>query len=143
MVALWMGVIFYASTDVFSAGHTSRFIEPVLRWLFRGRLSEAGVKQIHFLIRKFAHLSEYAVLALLTRNALRRGAASNVTGAPRLGEWSIAGFAFLIAATYAAGDEFHQTFVPSRGASVHDVMIDAAGAATGLLILQGYRRFRR
>jgi VanZ family protein len=34
----------------------------------------------------------------------------------------------------AASDEFHQTFVSSRGPSARDVMIDTAGAIVGLLI---------
>jgi VanZ family protein len=38
-------------------------------------------------------------------------------------------------------DEYHQSFVESRGASPWDVMIDSAGAILGLLI--GYGLWRR
>jgi VanZ family protein len=34
----------------------------------------------------------------------------------------------------AATDEFHQTFVASRGASVRDIVIDSGGAILGLLV---------
>ena len=36
--------------------------------------------------------------------------------------------ALLVAAVYAATDEFHQSFVPGRTASVYDVLIDTSGA---------------
>jgi VanZ family protein len=36
---------------------------------------------------------------------------------------------------YAALDEFHQLFVPSRTPSPHDVAVDAMGVATGALLV--------
>jgi VanZ family protein len=41
---------------------------------------------------------------------------------------------FLIAAVYAALDEFHQSYVASRTGSPWDVLIDCAGALAGVLI---------
>jgi VanZ family protein len=35
---------------------------------------------------------------------------------------------------YAAGDEFHQSFIPGRGPQIRDVCIDFAGALTGILL---------
>ncbi len=143
MAIVWMGTIFYASTDQFSAAHTSRFIEPFLRWVSAGRLTELQVQQIHFLIRKFAHLSEYAVLAMLTWNTARRSFGQSTYSKTHEHGWLPFALAFFVATLYAAGDEFHQSFVPSRTASVHDVMIDSAGAFLGLAILQGGRWIRR
>ena len=143
MVVIWMSAIFYASTDLFSANHTSRFIEPFLRWVSRGSLSEPEIQELHFLIRKLAHLSEYAVLAVLSWNAIWRTTNPDLATQVRSGEKITFAMAFLVAVVYAAGDEFHQRFVPSRGASVHDVMIDATGAIIGLVILQGCRRLRQ
>ena len=135
-VLIWMGLIFSASTDNFSAAHTSRFIEPLLRWLSRGRLSNDAIGGIHFLVRKLAHLTEYAVLAVLTWNALRL----SVAGASRR---RLGGLTVLIAALYAASDEFHQSFIPSREATVRDVCIDTAGAIAGLLLLACVRHLGR
>ena len=74
-VLAWMSLIFSGSTGSFSAAHTSRFIEPLLHWLSRGRLSGDAIGEIHFLIRKLAHLTEYAILAILIWDALRRSLA--------------------------------------------------------------------
>ena len=48
--------------------------------------------------------------------------------------------AWIVCVLVAAGDEFHQSFVESRGASPWDVMIDSAGAIFGLLIYSGWTR---
>jgi VanZ family protein len=126
-VLIWLGVIFLGSTDLMSAEHTSRFIVPFLRWL-KPNISPETLGSIHFIIRKCAHVSEYAVLALL----LLRGA----TFMTNL-KWSmsILCVSVWVACVFvAATDEFHQTFVRSRGASARDIMIDSAGAIVGLLI---------
>ena len=41
----------------------------------------------------------------------------------------------LVGVTYAASDEFHQSFVPGRGPSIIDVGIDSLGVLTGILIV--------
>lgn len=83
---------------------------------------------IHVVVRKCAHVAEYAVLALLLWRALRsisslRTKTSIVFGAALVG-----------CAVFAASDEFHQTFVKSRTPSIPDVLVDIAGALLGLLI---------
>ena len=42
--------------------------------------------------------------------------------------------AWTCATLYAATDEFHQLFVPGRAGLFTDVLIDATGAAIGLLL---------
>jgi VanZ family protein len=125
-VFCWMAVIFMGSTDALSAAHTSRFIGPLLLFLFP-HISAETLDLLHLCIRKAGHLTEYGVLSILLWRAVpvsRRDA----EGA----DWRRAGMALAIAACYGATDEFHQTFVPSRGASVHDVLIDSCGAAITL-----------
>ena len=61
---MWMAVIFSASSDTHSFQHSSRILEPIIRWLFP-QLAERTVWQIVFIIRKCAHLTEYAILAWL------------------------------------------------------------------------------
>jgi VanZ family protein len=46
--------------------------------------------------------------------------------------------AWLLTVAYGLTDEFHQSFVPSRNASLLDVGIDAAGAAIILRLLYYY-----
>jgi VanZ family protein len=51
--------------------------------------------------------------------------------------------AWLAAGIFAASDEFHQSFVPSRTASPIDVMIDIIGALIGLTICSTFAARRR
>jgi VanZ family protein len=124
---IWLGVIFVGSTDLMSSEHTSRFIVPILLWL-KPDIAPATVALIPMAIRKCAHLSEYAVLALLFWRALRRGSAIRA-------KMSILFGAVLVGcALFAASDEFHQSFVKSRTPSIRDVLLDVAGAVFGLSI---------
>ena len=73
-------------------------------------------------LRKCAHVTEYAIFALLLYRALERELA-----------------AFLVGVAYAVTDEIHQAFVRGRHASPFDVSMDAAGLALGLLLLHAAR----
>lgn len=124
----WMVVIYSASGDRKSAQHSSRLIEPLVRWFFP-HLTNETVWLIVLLVRKCAHLTEYAILALLLWWAWRASAAPGA----RAWSWQWAWKIWLVVVLYAAGDEFHQWFVPDRQASGWDVLIDASGAAAALL----------
>jgi VanZ family protein len=126
-VLVWVGVIFLGSTNLMSAEHTSRLIVPFLRWL-KPSISAETLASIHFILRKCAHMGEYAVLGLLLLRA-----ATLMTNSKRsipILYVSVLAVCVFVAAT----DEFHQTFVASRGASVRDIMIDSGGVILGLLI---------
>ena len=125
-VVIWLMMIFIGSTDLMSAEHTSRIIGPILRWLHPG-ISPARIEQVQFVVRKMAHVSEYALLSLLILHAL-----ANTTRQARFA--GAASITFLISGVFAASDEFHQSFVPSRTSSVRDVMIDITGAIVGITI---------
>ncbi|MBI3875899.1 MAG: VanZ family protein [Verrucomicrobia bacterium] len=137
-VGIWMLVIFTGSTDLLSSQHTSRFIGPLLRW-FQPDISDATIGRVQFVVRRTGHLTEYAVLAALLWRARRKPAPKET----RPWCWREAGFALLVATFYAATDEFHQSFVPSREARVGDVALDSFGAALGLLVLWGLGRWRK
>jgi VanZ family protein len=124
---VWMALIFIGSTDVLSAEHTSRFLLPFLRWL-DPKISWATLNAIQTIIRKLGHVTEYAILAALMWRALRGGTVGkSKTSILFVIVWIACG-------AFAASDEFHQSFVPSRTASVRDVMIDICGALIGLSI---------
>lgn len=110
--------------------HSSRILDPLIRWLAPG-LSEHAVSEIVFLIRKCAHLTEYAILALLFWRALRKP----IRNDSRPWRWREAGFPILFVALYAASDEIHQVFVPNREGKFADVMIDTTGAVIGMFLL--------
>ena len=109
-----------------SPEHTSRIIGPLLHWLFP-TMSPLKILQVLFFVRKLAHASEYAVLALLLYRAFVHTALKSRTILS-------AGLVLLLCAAYAASDEFHQSFVPSRNASLRDVMIDICGAMLAVIL---------
>src|ERR1043166_8318130 len=117
-----MGFIFTASGDPKSLQHSSRIIEPILRWLFP-HLTDDTVHLIVFVVRKCAHLTEFAVLGLLFWRALRRPAGNDL----RPWKWREAFLALAGVLLYAASDELHQWFVPARQASTLDVLLDTSG----------------
>ena len=137
-VFVWMTVIFSASTDVMSSEHTYRFIGPLVQWL-KPQMSPEGIEQVHTSIRKGGHLTEYAILSCLILRARRK----REKGEPRPWRWPDATATSLYSSLYAASDELHQTFVPSRQASVTDVLIDIAGVGLGLAILWTIERICR
>lgn len=87
-------------------------------------------------IRKCAHMFLYAVLGTLLFLFLRWR-----TNYPHI-------ITLLYCYLYAVSDEFHQMFVPGRGAALTDTFIDLAGAIIGVLIVSAtcfcqYTRYRR
>jgi len=130
-VLIWLCVIFVGSTDVLSAEQTSRFVEPFLRWL-KPDISSETLAQIHFFARKLGHIFEYALLAIFLWRALRSGANLQV----KISILVIV--VWFVCAIFAATDEFHQSFIPSRTASPNDVVIDIFGVVIGLTICMGF-----
>jgi VanZ family protein len=126
-ILIWIALIFIGSTDVLSAEHTSRFLVPFLHWLDPG-ISPATLMSVQLVIRKLGHLTEYAILAALVWRAMRVGFFWKSPISSTF--WS----ALIACAIFAAGDEFHQSFVPSRTSSFNDVMIDVCGVLIGLAI---------
>jgi len=138
LVIIWMVLIFSASGDSHSYQHSSRLIAPLLNFFFPNLAPESR-DFVVLCVRKCAHLTEYAILALLVWRALRKPVRQD----RRPWSWPLAKICILTVAVYAATDEFHQLFVPTREASVRDVAIDTTGAALGILIFWGIGRLRR
>jgi VanZ family protein len=134
-LVFWILFISLASTGEFSASNTSEVIRPILLWFFPN-LSEARLAFVHFLTRKAAHFTEYAVLAFLARRAFINSARAFLQR-----HWFQLGL--LLVVIYALLDEFHQSFVPSRTPSIYDSAIDIAGGLTVLLFFKFYGRNSR
>jgi hypothetical protein len=76
--------------------------------------------------RKLLHATEYGVLVLLWWRALRESAAARFA----------LPVAVAISLAYAAGDEYHQTFVRGRHGTPVDVGIDAVGMALAAALVR-------
>jgi VanZ family protein len=88
-------------------------------------VAEGTLVALHDFLRKCAHVVEYFVFGALLFRAFRT---------PALGwQWRWALLAILAAALYASSDEIHQIFVPSRGASIWDALLDTGGASVAQL----------
>ena len=107
-----------------ASGTLSRWL-PVLLWagLIFGLSSipslSTGLGTWDLVLRKCAHATEYAILAVLLVRALGRELPAFVAGV-----------------AYAVTDEVHQRFVPGRHGAVYDVAIDAFGVLLGVLALR-------
>lgn len=140
-VILWAAVIFRFSSQqgTKSSGVSGKICYAIATEysnLSHQDLSEAQIRTIaegiQFPVRKAAHMSEYALLALLVFNALR---ALGMAGGKKRYALSL-----LLVAAYAASDEIHQLFIPGRSGQLWDVLIDTAG---GLIMLCLIRLIRR
>ncbi len=109
-----------------------------MHWLFP-HLSQAKVEALHHWFRKCGHLSEYAVLSLLLWRAIHGSQQQR----RQAWYWDEAGLALAMVFLYAATDELHQVFVPTRTALVSDVLIDTTGGGVALLLLWIFGRWRK
>jgi VanZ family protein len=134
-VVLWVGFTFWMSTGLFSSSHTSKIIEPILRYLMP-HLSVTDVHVIHGAIRKLAHVTEYFILGLLLFRAFRSD-----SGKENMLRWSL--FSLMVMTLLALGDEFHQSLVLERTASIFDVGFDIMGGFLGLCVKMLWDRARR
>ena len=133
-VVVWAALIFIGSGNLLSGSHTGSFLLGPLRWLFP-HAAEHTLTSIHVLIRKAGHLTEYAILAWLAARAFRTSSRDFLRR-----HWFWVTLVLIIA--YALSDEFHQSFVPSRGASIRDSLIDSAGGLLMLVWLKLWARRR-
>ena len=125
-LGIWAILIFIGSGNILSAEHTSSLLRAV-KWLFPSASPEF-LALFHFLLRKAGHLTEYAILAALAARAFRNSSHQFLRN-----HWFW--ISLLLAVIYALTDEFHQSFVPSRTASIYDSMIDSVGAFIALMCM--------
>jgi VanZ family protein len=121
-----MAVIAWLSSDQWSAEHTHPVVRSLVQWLLPWA-TVGQVDVVHAIVRKCAHVTEYAILAALWFRMFVRD--------HRWPEARSGWTAVIISVAWAALDEVHQIFVPTRGASVIDVIIDATGAVAAVWLL--------
>ena len=86
---------------------------------------ETHAAQIHGIVRKAAHITEYFLLAVAVSFPLY------VYGVRGILLMLLAG---IICVGYAFGDEYHQSIVAGRSASFRDVLIDSIGIFFGIIL---------
>jgi VanZ family protein len=126
MTLAWAALIFYLSTRTFSPD----FSRGLLAWTFHllhFHVSGRTFDLLHTLLRKLAHLIEYAIFALLLYGS--PGEKGRGLWRPRRAALCILG-----AAAYSLTDEFHQLLVPGRHGSLLDCGLDTFGATLAMLV---------
>ncbi len=131
----WMSVIFlFSGQPADESTQTSLRVERMIcsvavpGYVLKTPEEQTALAQrIEFPVRKGAHMTEYAILAVLFLGIVSRR---------ELTRRELVRAVFL-AAVYAAADEFHQRFVPGRSGQLRDVLIDSAGGTIGVLAAYG------
>ncbi|MDE6388164.1 MAG: VanZ family protein [Lachnospiraceae bacterium] len=133
LALIWMCVIFAFSaqtkeeSSVVSEGFSYRIVNTT-GLFFHLNLDEEQLREIaaaiEYFVRKGAHMTEYAILAVLLYIWTSRWELT------RLRRSLTAAVATML---YAGSDEFHQLFVAGRSGRISDVLIDSAGAVIGLV----------
>jgi VanZ family protein len=130
----WAVLIGDLSSEGYGSSFTELWLSQILS-LFRLHPSPETLHLLNFLVRKLAHMTEYAIFAQLLYVGLL--GADDLEWRPRTALWSA-----LIAGAYSLTDEFHQSFVPNRTASLADCALDTTGAILGLLVVFIVTRIR-
>lgn len=153
-VLLWMGIIFYMSHQVaevssdMSGSLTLLLMRAVIPNFetFSYELQMGYVGNLEHMIRKCAHMGEYAILGMLMLRAMY--ACGNQFVASYVGEkksvcniwcadtkmkkyWLLS---WILGTLYAVTDEVHQLFISGRSGQISDVMIDSTGVIIGIFI---------
>lgn len=126
IAAAWAATIFITSCTFIERGVFIRFVEKFIpagmpRDLWVNFWASFGI----FVVKAY-HVTEFAVLCYLLFLAFKT-VFNNQSKARFL--------AAAVAALYAASDEWHQTFVPGRGGTWVDVVIDCVGISIAVAII--------
>jgi VanZ family protein len=134
IVALWALVVWALGGDSFSAGETSRILRPLIEWLHPD-VSSADLHRLLYTARKSAHVTEYALLAVLILRALWLGSLRSLLGS--------LGLTLLLVAVMAAADERRQSVSALRGGSGWDVLLDVSGGILAIALLLLFQHWQR
>ena len=113
LAIMWMIFIFIMShTNGNDSSNQSNFIAQIIL-----RFINIDLNTLTFVIRKIAHMCEYAILFLLIYYGLHKTFKYQYYLLISL----------ILTFLYACSDEFHQTFIPGRSGQFKDVLIDTIG----------------
>lgn len=125
----WMTVIFLFSAQNAdeSSALSQGFLRRFILWFLPDNISTDTVDFLEHIVRKCAHMTEYAILSILVSMQLRMYFSLK-------NQWKYILMAVLFVMIYASTDEFHQLFIGGRSGSVRDVLIDTCGGLIGALL---------
>ncbi|TDJ15344.1 MAG: hypothetical protein E2O66_01545 [Deltaproteobacteria bacterium] len=129
LLLVWAGVIWTFAGASFDAFNTSRLLAPLLHFLLPD-IGPEGLERAHFLVRKSAHLAEYAVLGLVSWRA----------AAFDLGTLRSALTAAVLVVAMAGADEWRQSLLAERTGALADVWLDTLGGLLGVCVIVLWRR---
>jgi VanZ family protein len=124
---VWIGLIAFESTDFFSSRNTGSMLYTLLTRLF-GQVDFYTFLVFHHYLRKTGHVVGYGMLSLL----LLRGWRATLGPVPKL-LLRAALLSWLGTVLVAAMDEWHQSYLPSRTGTAHDVALDTVAGVAFLL----------
>lgn len=123
---LWLGFIFYMSAQpVYKSNSLSRNMAEKIVKIAKKFFPymNINISGFNHYLRKIAHFFCYMVLGILVVKVL------DMMGMKGRDKIIIA---LLLCVLYAISDEYHQLYVPGRGAQVKDIIIDSVGAIVGI-----------
>lgn len=128
LIFVWMITIFMFSAQ--NGDESSELSQGFLRtFILRftpDNISEDIVNMMEYIIRKCAHMTEYAVFGILVFYQIKLYRLFEK-------EWNRIVMAVICVMIYASTDEIHQLFVGGRSGRFTDVLIDTAGGFIGIL----------
>lgn len=149
----WVAVIALESTEIFTSEKTGSWLFKIVTGIF-GPVSRRELAIANAVLRKIGHFVGYAILSyfffrgwrgrfvgqLLARGENLRAATRDVINAWR-GRWAV--YSVLMAVGVASLDELHQSILPGRTGTWHDVVLDGFGAVAAQLIFAAVSSQRR
>jgi VanZ family protein len=149
-VLLWMGMIFYSSSQPYKKQDmrptitkyvSPEFVENSFSWVsFDYAGEEVSVAHrgaagfLEFFLRKGAHFTVFFILAVLFCRAFSQS---------RISLWRAGLYAFLATAGYAAFDEVHQSFTGDRTPLWQDSVLDSVGGLLGIFVWSLFQKRKR
>lgn len=128
LIFVWMITIFMFSAQ--NGDESSELSQGFLRaFILRftpDNISEDIVNMMEYIIRKCAHMTEYAVFGILIFCQIKLYRLFEK-------EWNRIVMAVICVMIYASTDEIHQLFVGGRSGRFTDVLIDTAGGFIGIM----------
>ncbi len=129
LTILWMGIIFYFSSQPAELSlDASGEILVQMNQIGEDdihNISDRRVWNLHYFIRKLAHFVLYCGLGFLMVFSI-----ASIKYRPYISYI----IAWLAASLYGILDEWHQNFIPGRGATLADMKLDAVSALAGVVI---------
>lgn len=128
LTMICMVFIFYMSDQPSSISSTQS--DKVIDIMSKSPVLSSGINRlinigkVDFVVRKFAHMFLYFILAILIYLALKN-------------RYGIKAYIYSLIGSfvYACTDEIHQLFIPGRSGEFKDVLVDSLGALIGLTIV--------